>query len=349
MKYIILLCIFLDLSEEMHSQVRSVQFREIEKKIIGGFSGDSEVTLNIPNVYINGKTKIEKNINEFIQKEYADNEYGWRYEIEEFKGENITPYICKLYVGYEYTFNTSPGLWSFSKLHYFDLRNGECLRLSYIIDKVKQSYFEKFANEQKNNFIQEFENKLDVNREDFKEVKEIIDYTIKDSLSFAEIQNKYDIELDFENKKIILSYDWDYGWGLGRHSLPNIKIYLPFENLSYYLNKIGKELLFLSPITPQNKLFKGYVEGKYPISALLRGCNDSTKITYWYNNSKVPINWTGRIDKSKYLLKEVDLESFEERAGVELQFFQVKEKVQGIGTWKDLKKGRIFTIELFEE
>lgn len=131
--------------------------------------------------------------------------------------------------------------------------------------------------------------------------------------------------------------------------MPNIKIYLSFENLNYYLNNIGKELLFLSPQTPQNKLFKGYIGGKYPISALLRTCKDSTKVTYWYNNNKVPINWNGRIENSKYILKEENLVSLEERANVELQFFKIKEKIQAIGTWEDLKKGRIFTIELFEE
>lgn len=60
MKYIILLSVFLCLFEELHSQARSVQFREIEKMLMGGFSGDTEVTINIPSVYINGKTKIEK-------------------------------------------------------------------------------------------------------------------------------------------------------------------------------------------------------------------------------------------------------------------------------------------------
>lgn len=349
MKYIILLCVFIGLSNEIYSQVRSVQFREVEKKVMGGISGNSEMTLKIPSVFINGKTQIEKNINEFIQKTYADNEYSWRYDIEEFKGENITPYICKLYIHYVYTFNTSPGTWSFSKIHYFDLRNGQHLNLSYLINNEKQSDFEKFANEQKNNFVTEFGNKLDTNRNDVQKTKEIIDYTIKNSLSFTKIQDEYEIELDFKNELAILNYYWDYGWGLGRHELPNIIISLSFKKFKEYLNDNGKELLFASLIIPQNKLFNGYIGGKYPIHALVRQSSDSTKITYWYDNNKVPINWNGVIDKDKFILKENYLEVSNERAEIELSFFKTKAKIQGIGMWKDLEKKRYFTIELFEE
>ncbi|MEO6903289.1 MAG: hypothetical protein ABI315_09055 [Bacteroidia bacterium] len=98
MKYIILLCVFIGLTDELHSQVRSVQFSLIEKKVMGGFWEHKEVTITIPNAFIDGKTQVENNINEFIEDIYAEEENGWRYTIDEFKSENISPYLCKLFL-----------------------------------------------------------------------------------------------------------------------------------------------------------------------------------------------------------------------------------------------------------
>ncbi|MEO6903288.1 MAG: hypothetical protein ABI315_09050 [Bacteroidia bacterium] len=146
-----------------------------------------------------------------------------------------------------------------------------------------------------------------------------------------------------------MNYDWEYEWGLGKHDLPTITISLSFKDLKEYLNDNSKELLFAPLIIPQNKLFKGYIGGKYPISALVKQASDSTKITYSYDNNKIPINWNGVIDKNKYFLKENLTAAAGVRAQIELSFFSINGKIQGVGTWKDLKNGNILTIELFEE
>ena len=168
---------------------------------------------------------------------------------------------------------------------------------------------------------------------------------MNDDIDFVNIETEFD--LYFENDGIKIRKDWEYAWGIGRHDLPDIIINYSYQDLAKHLNDYGKKMLITPRKILDNKLFYGYIAGKYKIAALVRDIDDPIKITYWYENNKTPINWTGDIQDSIYQLIEKDHDD-RSRATIELSFFEVNGKVRAFGQWKDLVKKKTLTIELFQ-
>lgn len=306
-----------------------------------------------PTAFIVGSTLVEVNINKHLQEKYINQTESYRDNFSDYNGFTINPNICGVSLEYEHEFNSAPGIWTFTDLNYFDLRNGKNIELQNLILENKMNDFLKIVSERKNIFVNNFKS---IQPKDNKKLSEIIDYTLEKTISKSDISSSKvpnamssNYELKLFSNYLILSYHWEYNWGLGDNNLPNIELKFTYEELLPYLNDYAQSLLFVKLIVPQNKLFYGYIAGKYNISALARELNDSTKITYWYESNKVPINWIGTTRNKKFLLTENDINSKKTRAEIELQFYYKDDKIIGIGNWIDKTKDKTLTIELFEE
>lgn len=316
-------------------QTRIVQWKDLPNKNEHIF----------PLAYLDGNTNIENAINNSIQNTYLNHEESYRDSFYEYESLNPTANICGVSITYEHEFNTAPGIMSFTDLQYFDLRSGEKLEIDKIFSETGIKKFLEVINGRKNNFVDKFKETISKDQDDYEKLIEITEYTKNDDINLENLSQEYNLVLETDKLKIVKN--WEYAWGIGRHDLPNIVLELSYQEIEPMLNKYGIDLIITPKVIPSNKLLYGYIGGKYKISALVRNINDSIKITYWYESNKAPINWNGKVEKSMYLLNELD-ESSVSRASIELSFYQEGEKLRAFGTWKDLKKKKPLTIELFQ-
>lgn len=241
----ILLC-FLQLAcsqKAFVSDHNDLRFVERTKIIPSNKYETQRKSLYLPKAYINGHTVEEKNINQFIDSIYG-NEDGWRYDISQFKGARISPNLYKLEVGYEYTFDTSPGLWWFDNVHFFD-KNGHVVKLKMMINSSSVKDFVRISNKKKERFVETFRSDLDPNEADIEEFERRITATLESNDTFFDINEFYSLRIDIQNKKLNMHYDWDYAFGLGPIILPDIVIEFQFHELIPYLSDYGREVLFL--------------------------------------------------------------------------------------------------------
>ena len=332
--YFTFLIFLLNLSPAF-SQVRAVQWKDLPNKKGHVF----------PLATIEGNSEAEKEINSYLQERYLNHDEAKRDIFYEYEGLTPTANVSGISISYEHEFNTAPGIMSFNDLHFFDLANGQKIKLGQLLDEHEKERFLALVNERKNNFVNQYKTTITKDREDYNKLLEIVQYTLNDKVNLKKIMDEY--ELVFTNEGILIKKNWDYAWGAGRHDLPYINFNVSYEELKPFLNDKGKRLLITPKTITENKLFYGFIGGKYKISALVREKNDSIKITYWYESNKVPINWSGQIENEVYTLAEMD-DNKNQRAKITMTFNRVDDKVKAIGEWYDLKNNKKLTIELFE-
>ncbi len=91
------------------------------------------------------------------------------------------------------------------------------------------------------------------------------------------------------------------------------KYYISFsyKDIAPYLSPLGqalisgsKEKILLSG--PEGQIFKGTIDGKYPVTAIVSEIyNDgSMNIKYWYDKYKIPIEWSGTFVNNRFALSE---------------------------------------------
>lgn len=326
--------VFLSLNSAF-AQVRAIQWNDLPNKNGHVF----------PVADINGNSNIENRINSHLQNRYLNRDQAHQDSFFEYEGLTPTANISGVSLTYEHEFNTAPGIMSFTDFHFFDLSSGEKIEIEKLFHESDKKNFINILNERKNNFVQKFKTTISREQEDYEKLIEIIEYTLNDDINFNNLNDEYDLVCG--NNSIKIMKNWDYAWGLGRHDLPYIVLECSYKELEPLLNDYGKKLLITPKKIIENKLFYGYIGGKYKISALLRDSNDSIKITYWYDSNKIPIDWKGKIEDKLYLLTEHD-EDLIPRAKIELAFYDDKKKIRSIGKWYDLSKKKTLTIELFE-
>lgn len=212
-----------------------------------------------PFAYINGLSSIEKEINAYLNDKYLNQSESYRDDFNEYEISYPKTNICRVSISYEHGFNTSPGLWSFTDNNFFDLRNGKVIDIKLLIAEEKFTDFLKIVNERKNKFVQDFKTGLTKDQEDFERFIEIADYTLKDSIDYSDIENlrapyamSGNYELTLYTDYLELNYYWEYGWGLGEQSLPNIILKFSFKELTQFFNDYAKELL-ITPIETHDK------------------------------------------------------------------------------------------------
>jgi len=131
-----------------------------------------------------------------------------------------------------------------------------------------------------------------------------------------------------------------------------------YKDLDKYLSPYAKNLLNGSDLVEktslQNKLYKGKIDGKYPITVLIKevyGDKDDNSVAavYWYDKNKKLIEWHGKLKGSHLSLTESDYYSEETRQWMLKGFVEADIKGNKIsGTWQDYKTKKYLTLELEE-
>ncbi|MGL6127233.1 hypothetical protein [Chryseobacterium artocarpi] len=107
----------------------------------------------------------------------------------------------------------------------------------------------------------------------------------------------------------------------------------------------------------RNKLYKGKIDGKYPITVLvsrLYSDNNSSdtksfNAEYWYDKSKKLIKWNGQLKGNHISIVENDYYNDETRQWIPRAHVEADMKGSKIsGTWQDYKTKKYLTLELEE-
>ncbi|QIY92379.1 hypothetical protein [Chryseobacterium gallinarum] len=137
---------------------------------------------------------------------------------------------------------------------------------------------------------------------------------------------------------------------LGSHELE-----FTYKELEKYWSPYGKNLISgsetIGQTGPGNKLYKGKINGKYPITVLFNEINEDNSFSavYWYDKNKKLIHWRGKFAQDHFSIIEDDYHSEELKAWIPRAL--VEADVKGdkiIGTWQDYRTKKYLTLELEE-
>ncbi|WP_415328878.1 hypothetical protein [Chryseobacterium sp. MMS23-Vi53] len=129
----------------------------------------------------------------------------------------------------------------------------------------------------------------------------------------------------------------------------------PYKELEKYWSSYAKNLLSDSEKVDKtsfnNKLYKGKIDGKYPITVLIDKVYEdgSFSAKYWYDKNKKLIEWNGKLKGNHISIIENDYYSEETRQWIFKAL--VEADLQGnkiIGTWQDYKTKKYLKLELEE-
>lgn len=129
----------------------------------------------------------------------------------------------------------------------------------------------------------------------------------------------------------------------------------PYKELEKYWSPYAKNLLSdvekVDKTSLDHKLYKGKIDGKYPITVLIDQVYDdgSFSAKYWYDKNKKLIEWNGKLKGNHISIIENDYYSEETRMWIFRGL--VEADVQGktiLGTWQDEKTKKYLKLELEE-
>ncbi len=143
---------------------------------------------------------------------------------------------------------------------------------------------------------------------------------------------------------------------LGSHELK-----FTYKELDKYWSPYARNLLkgsgTIEKTSFRNKLYKGKIDGKYPITVLVSRFypnNDSSGISsfhaeYWYDKSKKLIQWDGQLKGNHISITENDRYDDVTSQWIPRAFVEAEMKGNTItGTWQDYKTKKYLTLELEE-
>ncbi|SDJ43707.1 hypothetical protein [Chryseobacterium jejuense] len=143
---------------------------------------------------------------------------------------------------------------------------------------------------------------------------------------------------------------------LGSH-----EIELTYKELEKYWSPYARNLLSgsdkMEKTSFKNKLYKGKIDGKYPITVLVSRfypADDSSGMSsfnaeYWYDKNKKLIKWDGQMKGNHISITENDHYNEETRQWVPRAFVEAEINGNKIsGTWQDYKTKKNLSIELEE-
>lgn len=138
--------------------------------------------------------------------------------------------------------------------------------------------------------------------------------------------------------------------------LGNHEIVFKYKEIEKYFSPFAKNLLSnsdkaLSQNNIQNKLFKGTIDGRYPIFVLVKDIYEdgSLSIVYWYEKNKKLIEWSGSFSDNHLSATENDF--YNEENSEWIPRAKIEADLKGkkiIGTWQDYKTKKYLKLELEE-
>lgn len=138
--------------------------------------------------------------------------------------------------------------------------------------------------------------------------------------------------------------------------LGEFEVGLPFAKLSRYWSPYAKNLLSETAKTVrqnsvQNRLYKGIIDQKYPVTVLIKNVYDdgSFSAVYWYDKAKKLIEWSGRMKNTHISMVENDYHSEELKKWIPRAIIKANINEDKItGTWQDYKTKKFLKLELKE-
>jgi hypothetical protein len=330
-----------------------------------------------PNVISNTNPRIAEKINIFLQLENLEQLPGV-YQVHPFEKVAADPNNCCSSVefyGWK-RFKTPNTILSlqmtgeavgaypegFESYYNFDLNTGNPILLADIfsaagLNKIDEVVNRRIRNEI-NGYLKKLRQELKLPRRTKEEKDELLEKEsmYQNCVESIEKGALKDDEYYFSNTGITFIR--------GRcspHALRAIDDLWEFENkFSYreienHLSNYGKSLMkgkassYLSA-TPEAKLFKGKINGKLPITAIITKIyeDSSLKMQYWYDDQKIPIELDGNFKDNRFTLVEIDHQSEEldkwvTKANIRADWISNK-KI--IGTWTNNKTKEVLKFEL---
>lgn len=130
---------------------------------------------------------------------------------------------------------------------------------------------------------------------------------------------------------------------------------IPYKDLEKYWSSYAKNLLSGSEKTDRtnlsHKLYKGKIDGKYPITVLIYKVYEdgSFSANYWYDKNKKLIEWNGKIKGNHISMIENDYYSEETNQWIFRALIEAELKGNTmVGTWQDYKTKKYLNLELEE-
>lgn len=238
----------------------------------------------------------------------------------------------------------------------FDLRTGNYLNLPDIFEEDKIEVVQNFVNKKVETTISDFISNLkgkkelsDIEKEQIRMYQECLEYVNRKDLTSEKFYfNKNTLSIVRERCSNHAMRAMD--------DLDTFTVDFTIAEIEPYLNAFGKNLLSRSKKLSkqeniQNKLYKGKIDKKYPITVLIKDINEdgSFSAVYWYNNTKKLINWRGEISNNHLSITEDDTD--EENIKNWIPKATVEADIKGnkiVGTWQDFKTKKYLNLELEE-
>lgn len=331
-----------------------------------------------PEVFFANKPKISEKINVFLQLEYLShlpNKFDKNPFVDVTYSSNSSG-ITSL-MGWKIKKNTAnilsleisgetTGAYSeyFERYENFDLRNGNLILIKNLFNKNNQNLLAKKINLVVKKTISDYLKEIKLPKKN-KVTKEEQD-TFGDQILLYEscLKETEDYKLDLEYYKFYFNKT-GITFVCGRCSnhamraiddLDTYSINLTNKEIDKYLTVYGRNLINGSQDSsttnsPEGKLFKGKINDKYLITALINRINNdgSLEMKYWYDKVKQPIELDGKFENNHFSLNENtnDLKSQEtsKTGSIEADFINPN-KI--IGTWTNESTKEILKLELEE-
>ncbi|WP_300673224.1 hypothetical protein [Soonwooa sp.] len=136
--------------------------------------------------------------------------------------------------------------------------------------------------------------------------------------------------------------------------LAEFYIRIPYKNLDQYLTTYGKNLVSDNPTaipqpTLMNRLYKGNIAGKYPITLLINEIFDDTSFgaKYWYNKHNILIDLDGKQNGNHLSITENDHHDEQSMQWIKRAKIELDAKGNTLnGTWENQQTKEKSTVEL---
>jgi len=129
----------------------------------------------------------------------------------------------------------------------------------------------------------------------------------------------------------------------------------PYQELKKYWSSYAENLLSgsekVDKTSLNNKLYKGKIDGKYPVTVLIGQPYEDGSFSahYWYDKNKKLIEWNGKLKGNHISITENDY--YNEETNQWILKALIEADLQGnkiIGTWQDDKTKKYLKLELEE-
>lgn len=320
-------------------EVQIIDNEKVQNKI--NTSLQLEYLEHLPNIFKSNPYEELKTDEE--NDEYSTDFYGWKI--------NESPKnILSIAIEVEYT---GPNPEGFIVYENFDLRNGNNITVNNLFTQEGIKILGKIVNDKINlkikNFIEELNQIKPANNEE----KETIKVETEVNKFCMKLNESYPLEFykcTFEKDKITFLERGSSNRAKGsKYKLEVIEFSFTFKEIEKHMTDYGKNLCLnqandIKSSSIDGKMFKGKIDNKYPITALVKEypSNKGVYIYYWYDKYNQPIEWIGKFEKNQFQMKEEN----EKNQEILIEANYIENKIEGF--WKNKTTNKTLKLELSE-